>query len=154
MLLNGVKYNIEHGGIKSTFSQPPSHAKAGDQDRTQQGSGPSNALALPGPENSKDPRNGGAQTDLIVGPTIQQKGLDEGLYGKSTTIVSASGSSERNLSTSAIMERIPSRWPRPVWHPPWKCYRVISGHLGWVRSLAFDPSNTWFCTGSADRTIK
>ena len=22
------------------------------------------------------------------------------------------------------MERIPSRWPRPVWHPPWKNYRV------------------------------
>jgi pleiotropic regulator 1 len=78
------------------------------------------------------------------------------------------------------MERIPSRWPRPVWHAPWKNYRVtfsslvldflvlpmictngfskcvqvISGHLGWVRSIAFDPSNEWFCTGSADRTIK
>ncbi|CAL9776081.1 unnamed protein product [Musa acuminata subsp. burmannicoides] len=57
-------------------------------------------------------------------------------------------------STSALMERIPSRWPRPTWHPPWKNYRVISGHLGWVRSIAFDPSNSWFCTGSADRTIK
>lgn len=33
-------------------------------------------------------------------------------------------------------------------------YRVISGHLGWVRSLAVDASNTWFATGSADRTIK
>lgn len=32
--------------------------------------------------------------------------------------------------------------------------QVISGHLGWVRSIAFDPSNKWFCTGSADRTIK
>ncbi|KAI3678777.1 hypothetical protein L6452_38080 [Arctium lappa] len=60
----------------------------------------------------------------------------------------------RNLSTAALMERIPSRWPRPVWHGPWKNYRVISGHLGWVRSIAFDPSNQWFCTGSADRTIK
>ncbi|KAI5330352.1 hypothetical protein L3X38_029750 [Prunus dulcis] len=57
-------------------------------------------------------------------------------------------------STSALMERIPSRWPRPVWHAPWKIYRVISGHLGWVRSIAFDPSNKWFCTGSADCTIK
>jgi pleiotropic regulator 1 len=24
----------------------------------------------------------------------------------------------------------------------------------WVRSIAFDPSNEWFVTGSADRTIK
>jgi len=37
---------------------------------------------------------------------------------------------------------------------PWECYRVISGHLGWVRSIAFDPTNQWFCTGSSDRTIK
>ncbi|KAK1317163.1 Protein pleiotropic regulator PRL2 [Acorus calamus] len=57
-------------------------------------------------------------------------------------------------STSALMERLPSKWPRPIWHPPWRNYRVISGHLGWVRSIAFDPSNSWFCTGSADRTIK
>merc|ERR1711977_53839 len=40
------------------------------------------------------------------------------------------------------------------WHAPWKCYRVISGHLGWVRSIAFDHMNEWFCTGSSDRTIK
>ncbi|KAJ0633614.1 putative transcription factor WD40-like family [Helianthus annuus] len=59
-----------------------------------------------------------------------------------------------NLPTAALMERIPSRWPRPVWHAPWKNYRVISGHLGWVRSVAFSPNNEWFCTGSADRTIK
>ncbi|KAI3903607.1 hypothetical protein MKW98_032261 [Papaver atlanticum] len=51
--------------------------------------------------------------------------------------------------------RIPSsEWPRPVWHAPWRNYMVISGHQGWVRSIAFDPSNSWFCTGSADRTIK
>ncbi|KAF7123463.1 hypothetical protein RHSIM_Rhsim12G0061000 [Rhododendron simsii] len=143
------KFNAEYGGIKSTSShQPQPHAKSGGKDQAQQGSGsPSNnALALPSPENSKD------QTDLIVvGPT----GVDGGLSGKSSAmIVSASGSSEKNFSTSAIMERIPSRWPRPVWHAPWRNYRVISGHLGWVRSIAFDPTNTWFFTGSADRTIK
>ena len=32
--------------------------------------------------------------------------------------------------------------------------RVISGHTGWVEAVAVDPSNDWFATGSADRTIK
>ncbi|XP_002733921.1 pleiotropic regulator 1, partial [Saccoglossus kowalevskii] len=44
--------------------------------------------------------------------------------------------------------------PKPQWHPPWKLYRVISGHIGWVRCVAVEPGNEWFCTGSADRTIK
>uniref|UniRef100_A0A7S2V5E3 Pre-mRNA-splicing factor prp46 n=1 Tax=Fibrocapsa japonica TaxID=94617 RepID=A0A7S2V5E3_9STRA len=44
--------------------------------------------------------------------------------------------------------------PRPEWHAPWRLQAVISGHLGWVRSIAFDPSNEWYVTGSADRTIK
>lgn len=32
--------------------------------------------------------------------------------------------------------------------------RVISGHLGWVRSLAVEPDNQWFASGAGDRTIK
>lgn len=32
--------------------------------------------------------------------------------------------------------------------------QVISGHLGWVRSIAVEPGNQWFVTGSGDRTIK
>ncbi|XP_019163093.1 PREDICTED: protein pleiotropic regulatory locus 1-like [Ipomoea nil] len=69
---------------------------------------PSNALALPGPQNGFS-------------------------------------SESRNLSTAATMERTPSKW---------KNYRVISGHLGSVRSIAVDQSNLWFCTGSADGIIK
>jgi pleiotropic regulator 1 len=44
--------------------------------------------------------------------------------------------------------------PKPQWHAPWKLYRVISGHLGWVRCIDVDPSNEWFVTGSNDRIIK
>jgi pleiotropic regulator 1 len=44
--------------------------------------------------------------------------------------------------------------PRPDWHPPWKLMRVVSGHLGWVRSLAVEPGNKWFASGAGDRTIK
>jgi pleiotropic regulator 1 len=48
---------------------------------------------------------------------------------------------------------IPER-ERPQWHAPWKLMRVVSGHTGWVRCIGFDPSNEWFATGAADRTIK
>ncbi|GMH08301.1 hypothetical protein Nepgr_010141 [Nepenthes gracilis] len=142
------KINAEYGGIKHSIVQPSGETKHSVQDQAPAASAPSNALALPGPEDAQRVENA-----LAVGPSLQTKNLNEAGPGKSMTVVPASGS-ERNLSTSALMERIPSKWPRPVWHPPWKNYRVISGHLGWVRSIAFDPSNTWFCTGSADRTIK
>ena len=36
------------------------------------------------------------------------------------------------LPSAAVAKRLPSKWPRPVWHPPWKLFRVISGHLGYV----------------------
>lgn len=57
-------------------------------------------------------------------------------------------------SSASASRRLASKWPKPKWHPPWRMYRVISGHLGWVRSVAVDPGNEWFATGSADRTIK
>ncbi|KAG8758121.1 pre-mRNA-splicing factor prp46 [Serendipita sp. 396] len=43
---------------------------------------------------------------------------------------------------------------KPAYHPQWKLIRVISGHLGWVRSIAVEPGNKWFATGAGDRVIK
>ncbi|KAI3729309.1 hypothetical protein L6452_17963 [Arctium lappa] len=137
------KLHVEYGGIKRVPSQP---AKNASQNQVEVSN--SNALVLPGTESSK---KGGTQSDLTITP-VQPKNIGDG--GRSSAVIPVHGTSDRNLSTAALMERIPSRWPRPVWHAPWKNYRVISGHLGWVRSIAFDPSNQWFCTGSADRTIK
>ncbi|XP_023547608.1 protein pleiotropic regulatory locus 1 [Cucurbita pepo subsp. pepo] len=146
------KISVEYGGLKNTGANSTGQASSAP-DSALGTSAPSNALALTGPGSSGDAKSV-AQNALVVGPTVQPNAQnDGGLQGRSSAIISASGSSER-MSTSAIMERIPSKWPRPVWHAPWRNYRVISGHLGWVRSVAFDPSNTWFCTGSADRTIK
>ncbi|XP_031092175.1 protein pleiotropic regulatory locus 1-like [Ipomoea triloba] len=149
------KLNIEYAAIASKAAQPHSNSKAAAQNQAQKASAPSNALALPGPENARDPQKGVPKNELAVGPSLQPKSTTDGFAGRSTAVIpSQHTSSERNLSTAAIMERIPSKWPRPAWHPPWKNYRVISGHLGWVRSVAVDHSNSWFCTGSADRTIK
>jgi len=44
--------------------------------------------------------------------------------------------------------------PDPEWHAPWKLFRVVSGHTGWVRCITVDPGNKWFATGSVDRLIK
>nr|SVE74683.1 EOG090X03RP [Daphnia carinata] len=59
-----------------------------------------------------------------------------------------------NNSTQSLVTRKAPTMPKPQWHPPWKLCRVISGHIGWVRCVAVDPTNEWFCTGSADRVIK
>eukprot|EP00484_Ammonia_sp_Unknown_P029895 CAMPEP_0197050040 /NCGR_PEP_ID=MMETSP1384-20130603/25030_1 /TAXON_ID=29189 /ORGANISM="Ammonia sp." /LENGTH=531 /DNA_ID=CAMNT_0042482399 /DNA_START=59 /DNA_END=1654 /DNA_ORIENTATION=+ len=62
-------------------------------------------------------------------------------------------------SSSAVATKLSSKRHRqhivkPEWKRPWKLYKVISGHLGAVGAVAMDPSNEYFATGSADRTIK
>lgn len=41
---------------------------------------------------------------------------------------------------SNLIKKAPTM-PKPKWHPPWKLYRVIAGHLGWVRCVAVEPGN-------------
>ncbi|RPA74552.1 pre-mRNA splicing factor prp46 [Ascobolus immersus RN42] len=60
----------------------------------------------------------------------------------------------RDIPTSSLIRKPQIQPIKPAWHAPWKLMRVISGHLGWVRSLAIEPNNQWFCTGAGDRTIK
>ncbi|KAF6155574.1 hypothetical protein GIB67_004568 [Kingdonia uniflora] len=191
------KLQLEYGVILNSAAESEGKVNLASQGQGEQGSSSTGILALPGsigivpigPEGSRDSQKGGAQNALDLPPYVQPKALnDTGVPIKSTSgaLMSTPTLSDRNPSTSALMERIPSRWPRPVWHAPWKTYRgsasildyliqkkktnglessfilkvlinyadVISGHLGWVRSIAFNPSNEWFCTGSADRTIK
>lgn len=57
-------------------------------------------------------------------------------------------------NSQALTARVQAKVPIPQWHANWELGAVVSGHLGWVRSIAFDPSNEWFVTGSVDRTIK
>lgn len=68
---------------------------------------------------------------------------------------SASGPGGGTQTTSLMrMSEALAAQPKPEWHKPWKLHKVISGHLGWVRSVAVEPNNKWFVTGSGDRTIK
>ncbi|KAI4133032.1 MAG: hypothetical protein LQ347_002337 [Umbilicaria vellea] len=61
---------------------------------------------------------------------------------------------QQNLPPTSLVRKQTAQQPKPEWHAPWKLMCVISGHLGWVRSLAVEPGNQWFASGAGDRTIK
>ncbi|CAK9807455.1 Pleiotropic regulator 1 [Anthophora plagiata] len=103
-------------------------------------------------ENSDPPPPGdesfGGNNNVLV-PYNQQQ-------NNSNTMVATQLNSGGNAVNNTVLipqKKAPSM-AKPKWHAPWKLYRVISGHLGWVRCCAVEPGNEWFATGSADRVIK
>lgn len=84
-----------------------------------------------------------------------QSGASMALVKKAPGIGAGAGAGAGESQAKSLIQR-PSatRQQPPEWHPPWKLMRVISGHLGWVRSLAVEPNNEWFVSGAGDRTIK
>uniref|UniRef100_A0A0C9RGT4 TSA: Wollemia nobilis Ref_Wollemi_Transcript_25597_1948 transcribed RNA sequence n=1 Tax=Wollemia nobilis TaxID=56998 RepID=A0A0C9RGT4_9CONI len=155
------KVRDEYEAVKnlstSTQREVGSSGAAINAGETQQSSATSKVPGFQTDTSGDLPKDERTEIAIVAVPPQPQTGLGDGkavpMAGAGSAI-SVIGASERYQPSAAIMKRLPSKWPRPVWHPPWKHYRVISGHLGWVRSIAFDPGNEWFCTGSADRTIK
>uniref|UniRef100_A0A8B9H7U1 Pleiotropic regulator 1 n=1 Tax=Astyanax mexicanus TaxID=7994 RepID=A0A8B9H7U1_ASTMX len=107
----------------------------------------------------KIPSEAGVQSMALALPPSQTRQDVARTAASVADIHRHAGSAERSqppqhsMNTALIPRKAPTM-PKPQWHPPWKLYRVISGHLGWVRSIAVEPGNQWFVTGSADRTIK
>ena len=107
--------------------------------------------------------SGASSTSLVV---VQEAALKQA--GSSAVTPGAAASSlvllpnqttsdkpaETKTSVALAARKSNLEIPQPKWHAPWKLSSVISGHLGWVRSIAFDPTNQFFVTGSSDRTIK
>jgi WD40 repeat protein len=61
---------------------------------------------------------------------------------------------EDTQNSSLIRIKESRKMTKPQWHAPWKLKTVISGHVGWVRSISVDPTNEWFASGAGDRLIK
>lgn len=57
-------------------------------------------------------------------------------------VPTATGEKKEYMPSAQLAKRLPSAWPRPVWHAPWKMYRVVSGHLGCA--TLFHPSFSSF----------
>jgi pleiotropic regulator 1 len=58
-------------------------------------------------------------------------------------IPTAAGGQKEYTPSAAIARRLPSKWPRPAWHAPWRMYRVISGHLGYVPTAECSRMFVW-----------
>ncbi|KAJ5587636.1 uncharacterized protein N7459_003401 [Penicillium hispanicum] len=94
-------------------------------------------------------------------PKIQAQ-APNGQNGSSTALIKSGPRGGAGAGTAAgedqpkslIARPSATKQQKPDWHKPWKLMRVISGHLGWVRSLAVEPDNQWFASGAGDRTIK
>ncbi|XP_063224948.1 pleiotropic regulator 1 [Bacillus rossius redtenbacheri] len=87
-------------------------------------------------------------------PDTGYLGGDAALGGEGSLVPVSAVQAPAPPQVQAMVPRKLPAMPKPRWHPPWKLYRVISGHLGWVRCAAVEPGNQWFATGSADRVIK
>ncbi|CAN6676014.1 unnamed protein product [Malus baccata var. baccata] len=117
------KASMEYGGLKPTADR---QNPAADRDES------SNALPLdPNPTTAQGDQN----ADLFLSPSTPNEAKAPINIADGTSVFSAPGSSRsRDQRCSTTTLDLARNWPRPVWHSPWKIYRVISG--------------------SADRTIK
>ncbi|EPQ29990.1 uncharacterized protein PFL1_02663 [Pseudozyma flocculosa PF-1] len=111
--------------------------------------------AAPGPAGSAGPSSARPDPTTTQALTIRAAQQANGGYGAAATGGMRGGGSSGLLSQALVLKKEQqSRQAKPAHHPNWKLSRVISGHLGWVRSVAVEPGNKWFATGAGDRMIK
>ena len=106
--------------------------------------------------NGQEKEKGGAVA-LYQAPDMMAGAARLGGTGSTVTsalAVSGGGAGAGAQSSTQMAIRKAPSMPKPAWHAPWKLYRVISGHMGWVRCVTVEPGNEWFATGAADRVIK
>ncbi|XP_036617939.1 pleiotropic regulator 1-like [Trichosurus vulpecula] len=104
-------------------------------------------VALPPSQSRRD----ASSTSASLGDTYPYAGLPD---CSQPPVLAMEWMEAGDTKNAAMTAKKTPTMPKPQWHPPWKLYRVISGHLGWVRCIEVEPGNQWFVTGSADRTIK
>ncbi|KAL9057699.1 MAG: hypothetical protein Q9162_002173 [Coniocarpon cinnabarinum] len=123
------KARVEYGSVKELPATIEAKMTAAGKKRRLNGPTTSSSTSTPNP----------VPNSQALVPAAKQNG--------------APNSQQTPLATSLI-RRDAIREEKPDWAPPWRLYRVLSGHLGWVRALAVEPDNQWFATGAGDRTIK
>lgn len=137
------EYNLVKDMPRPDVPQVKKHAD--QQHGIQVTSGESESGSLPITYNKTVLADGSVVSTSASSSSMQVAALDS----KGTD----SSTKNTTLNQTLIPRKAPTM-PKPQWHPPWKLYRVISGHLGWVRCISVEPKNEWFVTGGGDRVIK
>eukprot|EP00455_Lapot_gusevi_P054958 TRINITY_DN889_c0_g1_i1.p1 TRINITY_DN889_c0_g1~~TRINITY_DN889_c0_g1_i1.p1 ORF type:complete len:463 (-),score=91.34 TRINITY_DN889_c0_g1_i1:44-1432(-) len=144
----------------SSSSSSSSSSTSSKKPKLEHKSAPSPELPMPLPA---PVRSVSQERDVESKATMDEPSTEISIYRdnkrveekkSSTALISYTGNPKTALSTPGRPNSLTGARVKPEWHAPWKIYKVISGHLGWVRCISIDPSNEWFVTGSADRTIK
>ena len=91
---------------------------------------------------------GGVNVDTSIGGSSALTTYDSIAKSKNGSENDDGSSTSRILVKRQDSASAATKVPRPTWHAPWKLTTVLSSHLGWVRSIAFDPANAMFATGS------
>ncbi|KAJ3282492.1 Pleiotropic regulator 1 [Borealophlyctis nickersoniae] len=135
--------------------KPPAGKLAALEDEPLKPPPPRAGVSVPMPPRNHDPSSPGVQAlidDISKEKQVEAKQAPNGVVA----LRNNAGKADGFARTSSALVRLKEarKVPKPEWHAPWKLMRVISGHLGWVRSVAVDPSNEWFATGAGDRVIK
>jgi len=99
---------------------------------------------------AENPTTNGGAVAVYKAPNMMAGAVPD---SKSALVPTGTVASQ-GTGTNALAPRKAPAMPKPSWHAPWKLYRVISGHMGWVRCVTVEPGNDWFATGAADRVIK
>ncbi|CED85314.1 pre-mrna-splicing factor prp46 [Phaffia rhodozyma] len=145
----GIRSRV-HAEYKDSQSLPPSLAAmqaggVGGPKRPKAASGTAGQLMI---GNGDTPTNGSSSKPDPNAPSQSLVSYRHsiGLAGQ--------GGQHSSLLSQQLMKRKEAREVQPEYHAQWKLTRVISGHLGWIRSVAVEPGNQWFATGAGDRVIK
>ncbi|KAH9806770.1 WD40-repeat-containing domain protein [Melampsora americana] len=109
---------------------------------------------LPTGPSRPNPSSGKVPLQIQANGHSQSTSLISKTSSTSTSTPSHAAHQQSTLLSKSLIVRKEARSIKPDFHPQWKLHRVISGHLGWVRSVTTEPGNQWFATGAGDRIIK
>ena len=146
-LRRNVKAKQEYGSVIEMSKSLHFKSIVDEAKRKAGGSDAAASGASDGQPGSKNKDTTGAAS-LKAGEKIDSKALVAIASSKQIVDTKMRG------TTQALVKKRLASFIAPKWHAPWKLYRVVAGHTGWVRCAAVEPNNEWFATGSNDRTIK